>query len=105
MTGVVSVDGCWQRGMTWAGGLAGLGLVSVGRRGWAWSAGVGVGGVLSVGGHWGQGLVWAAWMGGQCGRAWAGMDGWVQAASAPDSVLIEYYKVTQKRLFLITLVY
>ena len=32
-------------------------------------------------------------------------DGWVQAASAPDSVLIEYYKVTQKRLFLITLVY
>ena len=73
MAGVVSVDGCWQRGMTWAGGLAGLGLVSVGRRGWAWSAGVGVGGVLSVGGHWGQGLVWAAWMGGQCGRAWAGM--------------------------------
>ena len=73
MAGVVSVDGCWQRGMTWAGGLAGLGLVSVGRREWAWSAGVGVGGVLSVGGHWGQGLVWAAWMGGQCGRAWAGM--------------------------------
>ena len=67
---------------------------------------------------------------GQCGQAWVGvvsrggrgrrtqcgwalgagvgvgsMDGWVQAASAPDSVLIEYYKVTQKRLFLITLVY
>ena len=67
---------------------------------------------------------------GQCGQAWVGVvsrggrgrriqcgwalearvgvgstDGWVQAASAPDSVLIEYYKVTQKRLFLITLVY
>ena len=94
MTGVVSVDGCWQRGMTWAGGLAGLGLVSVGRRGWAWSAGVDVGGVLSVSGHWVQGLVWAgvgrhgqqgwAWEAysvwvGVGGKGWCGQHGWVGA--------------------------
>ena len=59
-----------------------------------------------------RGWVLAAWndVGGRAGRvvglvSVGGTDGWVQAASAPDSVLIEYYKVTQKRLFLITLVY
>ena len=86
-------------------GQAWVGVVSRGGRGrrtqcgWALGAGVGVG---SMDG-------WSVWAGvgrhGQQGWAWAGMDGWVQAASAPDSVLIEYYKVTQKRLFLITLVY
>ena len=78
--------GVGRRGMTWAGGLLGVGLVNVGRCGEAWDdvgrragrGGLGQcgqvwAGMVSRGGRgrriqcgWalGQGLVWAAWMGG-----------------------------------------